>query len=483
MDHGAVRTRALNLSERARASRVLLAACLGLACVCGVACGPRSDAGEAPLHLVLVTVEGLRADRVVPGGLDRRPLRPASNPEVRLEGRGYGFQDLLERGVTFANAYASSPALAPALASLHSGRSPIEAGLERDGEWLPGEQATLAELCGAAGFATAAFAFDPRGELKEAFDQGFQGFASCADDAEVLARALGWLRARDAGAEQRSFVWIHLGGPSFPLRAPSADESPAPAWLEARGAVRPEQVDPARSAELASAPLDDPARRAAVELAYDRAVWRLEADLAGALEQAYDPFQPQAEASEAWPRTAFVLCGVAPTMLFERGVAGAAPSLCETRLRAPLVLHHPDSLPGGRIEDLLVDLADLRATCLEWLRLDDPRDGATPSLFAQLDGRAPRREWLACAYDRVFSVRDAHLRLVWNPLKKRWHGQAAGEPTAEVERLHEIALDPLATRDLAAGRPDDARRMQALVKRWRESLRPFPPHKKPRRDP
>jgi hypothetical protein len=132
---------------------------------------------------------------------------------------------------------------------------------------------------------------------------------------------------------------------------------------------------------------------------------------------------------------------------------------------------------------LLVDLADLRATCLEWLRLDDPRDGATPSLFAQLDGRAPRREWLACAYDRVFSVRDAHLRLVWNPLKKRWHGQAAGEPTAEVERLHEIALDPFATRDLAAGRPDDARRMQALVKRWRESLRPFPPHKKPRRDP
>lgn len=472
MDPGAVRPRALN--------HLALLAALA-ACWCASSgCARRADEGARPLHLVLATVEGLRADRVVPGAAGPRPLRASSNPEVRLEGRGFSFDDLAERGVTFANAYASSPALAPALGALHSGRSPIESGLERDGELLPGEQATIAELCGASGFATVAFVRDPRGELRAAFGQGFQRFDSCADDAEVLARALDWFRARDAGAEQRTFAWIHLGGPAFPLEEPLEGEPAAPAWLEERGALRPARVDAALCVELAAAPLADRARRAAVELAYDRAVWRLESGLAGLLEMAHDPFQPAAEASEAWPRTAFVLCGVAPTMLFERGVAGAAPSLCESRLRAPLVLHHPDSLPGGRIEDLLVDLSDLRSTCVEWLGLDDPRDGASPSLLAQLDGRARRREWLACAYDRVFSVRDARLRLVWNPLKKRWHGQAAGEETAEVERLHEVALE---LRDLSRERPDDALRLQALVKRWRESLRPFPPHLKPRQDP
>ncbi len=479
MDLGAVRPGALNPF----ALGASLVACL---CVAS-SCAPRPEEGRRPLHLVLATVEGLRADRIVPGADRRRPLRESANVEVRLEGRGFGFDDLAERGVTFANAYASSPALAPALGALHSGRPPLESGLERDGELLPFEQVTIAELCGAAGFSTAAFVRDPRGELREAFGQGFQRFDSCDDDAQVLARALEWLRARDSGAEQRGFLWIHLGGPSFPLQEAPQESlqgaAPAPAWLEERDALRPERVDAARSNELASAPLADPARRAAVELAYDRAVWRVESGLAGLLEMAHDPFQPQAEASEAWTRTAFVMCGVAPTMLFERGVAGAAPSMCETRLRAPLLLHHPDTLAGGRVEDLLVDLSDLRATCVEWLGLDDPRDGSTPSVLAQLDGRAPRREWLACAHDRVFSVRDAHLRLVWNPLEKRWHGQAAGEPTAELERLHEIASDPRATRDLAGERPDDARRLQALVKRWRESLRTFPAHKKPRRAP
>jgi arylsulfatase A-like enzyme len=479
MDLGAVRHGALKgwLRELARA------ACLA-SCLCAASsCAPGAEGERRPLHLVLATVEGLRADRVVPGAGVQRPLRPTANPEVRLEGRAFGFDDLAERGVTFANAYASSPALAPALGSLHCGRSPIESGLERDGEWLPGEQATIAELCGAAGFDTAAFAHDPEGELQAALGQGFQHFSSCADDAEVLAKALDWLRARDAGSERRTFLWIHLAGPSFPLDEPAEDEAAPPAWLVTRSGVRPERIDAARATELAAAALDDPAGRTAVELAYDRAVWRVEAGLAGLLEMAHDPFQPAAEASEAWPRTAFVLCGVAPTMLFERGVAGAAPSLCETRLRVPLLLHHPDSLPGGRIEDPLVDLADLRSTCIEWLGLEDPRDGATPSLQAQLEQRVPRREWLACAYDRVFSVRDARLRLVWNPLRKRWHGQAAGEPPAEVERLHEVALDPRATRDLAGAAPRDAARLQALVKRWREGLRPFPPHKKPRREP
>ena len=150
------------------------------------------------MHLVLATVEGLRADRIVPGADRRRPLRESANVEVRLEGRGFGFDDLAERGVTFANAYASSPALAPALGALHSGRPPLESGLERDGELLPFEQVSIAELCGAAGFSTAAFVRDPRGELREAFGQGFQRFDSCDDDAQVLARALEWRRARDS---------------------------------------------------------------------------------------------------------------------------------------------------------------------------------------------------------------------------------------------------------------------------------------------
>lgn len=425
------------------------------------ACGS-GDKPEPPRHLLLVTIEGLRADRVSLVAHGRETTGPVSPGEQRADLRAWTVDDLVDGGVSWLDAYAPSPALMPALGALHSGRLPLESGLELEGEWLPGEQVSLAELCSAQGFETAAFVAARGRPFASPLGQGFGVFEEHADDAAAIAAARTWFLARDAGAERPSFLWLHLSGPAHPL-APEPADAPQPP---------PEFAGPA--------PLDTPLAQYALE--YDRAVWRAARRLALFLEQCYDAYQSGAETSEVWPRTATILCGVAPVLLGEGGQQGPVVAFHESRLRVPLVLHHPASLPGSRLQDELVDLVDVVGTASDWLGCDPPPGAVRRSLVALARGEAqelPPRRQLVCAYDRVFSIRDERWRLVWNPLKRRVRGQDPAAPVAPVVQLHEIAADPLGRRDRAAEDPATVARLQGAIRDWRAERKPFPGHKKP----
>lgn len=432
----------------------------GLLAACA-ACGS-GGRPERPSHLLLVTVEGLRADRISLVAHGRETTGPVSAGELRASLRAWNVDDLVDGGVSWLDAYAPSPALMPALGALHSGRLPLENGLELEGEWLPGEQVSLAELCAAHGFETAAFVSARGRRFASPLGQGFGVFEEHADDAAAIAAARTWFLARDAGAERPSFLWLHLSGPAHPL-APEAADAPQPP---------PEFAGPA--------PLDTPLAQYALD--YDRAVWRAARRLALFLEQCYDAYQSGAETAEVWPRTATILCGVAPTLLGEGGEQGPVVAFHESRLRVPLVLHHPASLPGTRLRDDLVDLVDVVGTASDWFGFEPPPGATRRSLVAVARGEAqplPPRHQVVCAYDRVFSIRDARWRLVWNPLRRRVRGQEPTAPVAPLVHLHEIAADPLGRRDRAAEESDTVVRLQAAIRDWRAERKPFPGHQKP----
>lgn len=438
---------------------------LALVCCAAAGCGG-AERPEPPRHLLLVTVEGWRADRMALVAHGRETTGPLSPGEQRSDMRAWTIDDLVDGGVSWPAAYAPSPALMPALGALMSGRLPLESGLELEGEWLPGEQVSLAELCSAQGFETAAFVAARGRSFAQPLGQGFGLFEEHPDDAATIAAARAWFLARDAGAERATFLWLHLSGPAHPLDQESSDAPQPP----------PEFAGPA--------PLDTPLARYALE--YDRAVWRAGQRLALFLEQCHDAYQSGAEAAEVWPRTATVLCGVAPVLLGEGGQQGSVVAFHESRLRVPLVLHHPPSLPGSRLQHGLVDLVDIVGTASDWFGFEAPPGATRRSLVAMARGDAqplPPRRQVVCAYDRVFSIRDDRWRLVWNPLKRRVRGQDPAAPVAPTVSLHEIAADPLGLHELSGSDPSTVARLQAAIRDWRAERKPFPGHKKPLRLP
>ena len=98
---------------------------------------------ESARHLVLITIDTLRADRVGAYGYAR-----ARTPTI---------DGVARRGVRFDRAYATAPITLPSHATLMTGRYPPGHGARHNGIHVDSAVPTLAKALSAAGFATGAF--------------------------------------------------------------------------------------------------------------------------------------------------------------------------------------------------------------------------------------------------------------------------------------------------------------------------------------
>ena len=181
------------------------------------ACSP----SRAPIHarhVVLVTIDTLRADRVgVYGGMDLTP---------RLD-------RIAREGAYASNAMAHVPLTRPSHATILSGRLPWELGV-RD-NLSPAELPSsplLAEILKGAGFRTAAFVSSIVLERRGGFGRGFDRYddefpkresADVLDTlqkpgADTLRAALAWLERERTS--DRIGLWIHLYEPHDPYEPP-----------------------------------------------------------------------------------------------------------------------------------------------------------------------------------------------------------------------------------------------------------------------
>ena len=191
----------------ARAFIVTLVAALVAACTAERAAPPV----PAPLrHVVLITIDTLRADRVGAYG------GPARTPAI----------DALARaGARFDRAYATAPITLTSHASLMTGRYPPGHGGRHNGMRIDLTTPTLAEVFARAGFATGgfvgAFPLDRRFGLIKGFQQ--YGDRMPRDSRgrltnerpgrAVVDEALAWVAERRS---QRIFLWVHLFEPHAP---------------------------------------------------------------------------------------------------------------------------------------------------------------------------------------------------------------------------------------------------------------------------
>ncbi len=459
---------------------------LSLVCALG-ACGRGARPGIPPRNCIVVTIGGVSAAHTGPYLYDRATTSLASDPTAREEGRAMGLDDLSAAGVVFAHACAPSPRTVPSLASLFTGLSPVECGVTSDVDGVPGEVATLAELFAHDGFHTAAFVTSATGsasalDLEGAFGRGFATFRSSADDAVTLAAASDWAR-RDQGDGSRRFLWIHLLGPDRLWSGAPAGEGRAE--VEAALALRsfgPEAsaAEIARFANGAMAP--DAAQRAALRGSCDREIARATLGLAVALRDAFDYYQSNADASETWSRTAFVMTSPCGSQLGEDGVVGHVGSLHDAVLHVPLVMRHPDSLTGERVIDDVVELEDVLPTLVEWFDLATPARVGGRSLLSRVDSRPAtpfvRRPAITSLPEHIFSARDERFHLVWNPLNELVADRGPTSPKIPTLALYEPDRDPLETFDVSAEHPDVVRRFQKAIRVWRDAQQAYPLEKR-----
>ena len=170
-------------------------------------------------HLVLVTIDTLRADRLGCYG-----SRDVATPNL---------DRLAREGAMALDATVHVPLTRPSHASLLTGRLPAEHGL-RDNVTPPlaGSVPTLAQTLRDAGFATGAFVSAVVLSAQSGLGRGFQTYDDRlevgADDArflnsiqrrgdKTLASAVSWLEGKPGS---RVFAWIHLYDPHDPYEPP-----------------------------------------------------------------------------------------------------------------------------------------------------------------------------------------------------------------------------------------------------------------------
>jgi arylsulfatase A-like enzyme len=171
---------------------------------------PTPTAGQQRQLVLLVTSDTHRGDHM---GL------ASAGPEVSTP----QLDALAGRGVFFESCFTSTNFTNPSHVALMTGEHPRDTGIVDNAHALLFTAETLAEVFGAAGWAT--WAVTSAGHLRPAVSglgQGFERFARTSQveqrAGEAVDQALAWL---DEGGSRPVFLWLHLFDAHMPYEVPA----------------------------------------------------------------------------------------------------------------------------------------------------------------------------------------------------------------------------------------------------------------------
>lgn len=297
----------------------------------------------APRHVLLVTLDTIRADRIGAYGCSQ-----ARTPVLDALAAG---------GIRFSRAQSPVPLTLPAHASIITGTYPTFHRVRNNGSYrLPPQAETLAEILKRRGYLTAAFVSSFVLDSRFGLDQGFDVYSDRVNTGgnikdlqsersagEVFADFDAWLASVDG--TRPFFCWLHFYDPHLPYAPPE-----------------PFRSDPSLS------PYDG--EIANVDLNLGKAVERLRA------RGFYDD-------------TLIVAAGDHGEGFGEHGESGHGIFCYQETLAVPLIFRIPGK--PARTIDETVDLVDIMPTVLEALGENVPPHVQGVSLLPQISGK-PGRE-------------------------------------------------------------------------------------------
>jgi len=421
------------------------------------ACGPRPSDAAPGRGLLVIVVDGLRADHVSALGYDR-PTTPVIDA-------------LADKGAIFSDAWAASPEVLPSHTALLTGCDPGLAHRPSTGlggpatdltNWLvPERLPSLAQELLADGFETAAFVDHPavapiRGVAKGF--QTFQGFREFGEGVEqelafegVGTKFMNWLQGRSIGADW--FAYIEVNDLERTWSRPALDP-----FFETFAKPRAElaQVPPVAEGEHAFFAVPRPrwSRGAKTlgeyEARYDGAVREFDLKLKKLLERL--------DRNGRLRTTTVVLVGAFGISFGEGGLILDTGALTAADLHVPWVIRPAENLSmlRGATIDGVVSLVDLAPTLLELHGLRVPAGMQGVSHAASLVTGAPTARAIAYAsggFQRGIAAIEPHWILARERpadaptelLVRSWYGgpppRASDGSSAPIERLVSRADD------------------------------------------
>ncbi|MEL6712794.1 MAG: sulfatase, partial [Planctomycetota bacterium] len=394
---------------------------------------PRAIASPERPNILVVVMDTQRQDRLGCYGYDR-PVSP-------------NVDALSERGVRFADAYATSSWTWPSTASLMTGLPP-------DAHGVVGAQActvsqrftTLAEALQREGYTTAVFSGNPIVEPSRGFDQGVETFrvepgSRFVKSDELVPPVLDWI---DAHASLRFFLYLQLVDPHTP-HAPHPEEAarlelpPQPADWPARGVEGLSRTDPL--SEETHAYLDG---------LYDASV--------ATGDRWVGEILARLEANGLTDRTVVVFTADHGEELFDHGGLGHGHALWSELVRTPLVM----AGPGVPVGETRVGAVSNRFLAPTLARIGGTSLPGVPGALDLLENAPPGEAWFTTSKGKWGDARYQELQgLRRGPYTVHWRVTAArpDEAARADLRIFDVLAHPEQSDDLMSVREAEAREL------------------------
>lgn len=473
---GRMRARGATRAAGVRAAALAVASILA-------ACGGAERPGTPPRHVLLVTVDTLRADHLSIFGYPRLTTWIQKRPDQVARGEDLSIDDLAKRGVTFTSCFAPRGQTTPSIATLMTGRPPLEHGVLVNGQILDQGATTLAEMFQARGFRTAGFTSNALLVRGSGIEQGFEHFVHAGQgmpmsqaerDLEMVRAAVTWMGQVDYESES-AFVWLHFMGPHMPYDPEPLGETNfartfSDPGYEGEADGSREFLDGAYEAGRPLGPLDIEHVRAL----YDGEIARVNALFERFL-ASYSGVFDGPERVNRLDDTVLVFASDHGEELYQRnGYWAHSKSVYDSVLHVPLFLTHPNSLTGERLLGETVELQDVLPTLAEWFDLEVPDGVRGRSLLALTDSYVEKpwdaRPAFGSWRDQIFTARTPEWRFVWNG-----RGVVPNDPPAGVYEIPRVALyderaDPQERRNVIAEHPEVADALARELQAWLDGI-------------
>lgn len=328
-------------------------------------CSNRPNPTTAPLNILFISCDTLRADHV--GAYGYGPTSPA-------------IDRLAKQAVVFGRAYAQRSQTWPSLTSVVTSKYPVIHGVRTNGLMLDEKHESLAEYLQGYNYSTAAFL----GNMSRAAHRGYDVFASTEGesggqfgrDRKIAEQSIEWLRENQDGP---FFLWAHFMNPHGPYSPPEPlarrfYDGPPGRFSGSRPNLEKIAID---KIELTEADL------ATMIAAYDGDVVCSDSCVAMVLDELTRLGLDD--------NTVVVFFSDHGDELYDHNYYFMhSCSVYESVLNVPLIIRAPNRIPRGTVVDEIVELIDIAPTACALAGIDIPGWAQGTDLTAIANGEPSR---------------------------------------------------------------------------------------------